>query len=192
MSEELTASMRETIRSAAKKLTGARRREFQAEVAVREQLAKDDCDEDSPLPAVRTAGDMLNRLGYRLRRVRKTRPQRTFPRRTTALRTSDKCTHKPPTTRTRCGFQSTPRPRCSLFTGPVFGVHLSPRAATFVTKVEMTSARRETCVRQRRGVKAETRPSTFLGDVRKLVKPPTSMGFPVDAVRLENSGVWFF
>ena len=35
MSEELTASMRETIRSAARKLTGARRRQFQAEVAMR-------------------------------------------------------------------------------------------------------------------------------------------------------------
>ena len=195
MPEELTASMRETIRSAAKQLTGARRRQFQAEVAVRyckgsprrteevfgwgrdtvnkglheqrsgiscvdnfsargrrkteekypemaqriealvapesqadpkfqtplaftrmtaqavrEQLAKDDCDEHSPLPAVRTVRDMLNRLGYRLRRVRKTQPQKKFPRRTTSLRTSDKCTHKPPTTRTRCGFPSTPRP----------------------------------------------------------------------------------
>ena len=196
MPEELTASTRETIRSAAKKLRGARRRQFQAEVAVRycegsprraeevfgwgrdavnkglheqrsgiscvdnfsargrrkteekypemaqriealvapesqadpkfqtplaftrmtaqavrEQLAKDDRDEHSPLPAVRTVRDMLNRLGYRLRRVRKTQPQKKFPRRTTSLRTSDKCTHKPPTTRTRCGFPSTPRPR---------------------------------------------------------------------------------
>lgn len=35
MCEELTASMRQTIRSAAKKLTGACRRQFQAEVAMR-------------------------------------------------------------------------------------------------------------------------------------------------------------
>jgi hypothetical protein len=27
---------------------------------------------------------------------------------------------------------------------------------------------------------------TFLGDVRKLVKTPKSMGFPVDAAHLEN------
>jgi hypothetical protein len=37
--------------------------------------------------------------------------------------------------------------------------------------------------------RAETRHPTFLGDVRKLVKIPKSMGFPVDAVRLENQGV---
>jgi hypothetical protein len=38
---------------------------------------------------------------------------------------------------------------------------------------------------------AAHRHPTFLGDVRKLVKIPKSMGFPVDAVRLENQGVWF-
>jgi HEAT repeat protein len=38
----------------------------------------------------------------------------------------------------------------------------------------------------------ETRHPTFVGDVRKLVKIPKSMGFPVDAVRLKNQGVWFF
>jgi hypothetical protein len=40
-------------------------------------------------------------------------------------------------------------------------------------------------------VGAETRHPTFLGDVRKLVKIPKGMGFPVDAVRLENQRVWF-
>lgn len=198
MCEELTASMRETIRSAAKKLTGACRRQFQAEVAMRycqgsprraeetfgwgrdavkkglhelrggiscvdnfsargrrkteekypeivcriealvepesqadpkfqtplaftrmtaqavhDQLAADVCDEPSlsTLPAVRTIRDILNRLGYRLRRVRKTRPQKKFPRPTTSSRTSDTCTQKLPTTQARCGFPSTPRPK---------------------------------------------------------------------------------
>jgi hypothetical protein len=33
---------------------------------------------------------------------------------------------------------------------------------------------------------------TLLGNVRKLAKIPKPMDFPVDAVRLENKGVWFF
>jgi hypothetical protein len=36
------------------------------------------------------------------------------------------------------------------------------------------------------GDNPETRHPAFLGDVRKLVKIPKSMGFPVDAVQLEN------
>lgn len=163
MLEPLTESMRQTIRSAARKLTGFRRRQFQAEAAiqycqgsprraekcfgwgraavhtglcelrsgircldnfsdrgrhkteeqqpalvdqihaivapksqadpkfqtslaytritakaVREQLIANATGQ--PVPAERTVYDILNRLGYRLRRVRKTQPQKNFPK----------------------------------------------------------------------------------------------------------------
>jgi Rhodopirellula transposase DDE domain len=165
MLTELTAAMRETILSAARKLTGFRRRQFQAEVAqqycqgsarqaeqlfgwgrdavatglnelrtgircldnfsargrykseqrdatlvdrihaivepesqadpkfqtplaftrvtakaVREQLLAEAADTPQSVPAERTLHDILNRLGYRVRRVRKTKPQKKFPR----------------------------------------------------------------------------------------------------------------
>ena len=47
---------------------------------VRQQLAAKTAGTDLPLPAERTLRSMLNRLGYRLRRVRKTKPQKKFPR----------------------------------------------------------------------------------------------------------------
>lgn len=168
---ELTDAVRETIRSAARKLTGFRRRQFQAEVAqqycqgsarqaervfgwgrdavqtglhelrtgircldhfsgrgrrkteekqpalverihaivepqsqadpkfqttraftrvtakaVREQLLAQANGADQPVPAERTLHEILNRLGYRLRRVRKTKPQKKFPRPTPSSR----------------------------------------------------------------------------------------------------------
>jgi hypothetical protein len=46
--------------------------------AVREQLLLAR-GSDAPTPAERTMHDILNRLGYRLRRVRKTKPQKNFP-----------------------------------------------------------------------------------------------------------------
>jgi hypothetical protein len=170
MLEPLTESMRQTIRSAARKLTGFRRRQFQAEVAiqycqgsprraekcfgwgrdsvhtglnelrtgircldnfsdrgrhkteeqqpalvgqihaivapesqadpkfqtslaytritakaVREQLVANATGR--PVPAERTVYDIMNRLGYRLRRVRKTQPQKNFPKPTPSSRT---------------------------------------------------------------------------------------------------------
>ena len=39
------------------------------------------------LPAESTMRDLLNKLGYRLRRVQKTKPQKKFPRRTQSLPT---------------------------------------------------------------------------------------------------------
>jgi hypothetical protein len=48
--------------------------------AVREQLAANAAGTERPVPAERTVHDILNRLGYRLRRVRKTRPQKNFPK----------------------------------------------------------------------------------------------------------------
>lgn len=172
MVEPLTESMRQTIRSAARKLTGFRRRQFQAEVAiqhcqgsprraekafgwgrdavgtglnelrtgircvdayasrgrhkteedhpalveeihalvepksqadpkfqtslaytritakaVREQLAANAAGTERPVPAERTVYDIMNRLGYRLRRVRKTKPQKNFQKPTPSSRT---------------------------------------------------------------------------------------------------------
>lgn len=64
-----------------------------------------------PVPAERTVYDILNRLGYRLRRVRKTKPQKNCPRPTPSLTTFGKFTRKPRATRKRCGSRSTPRPK---------------------------------------------------------------------------------
>jgi hypothetical protein len=196
MLERLTESMRQTIRSAAGKLTGFRRRQFQAEVtlqycqgsprraekvfgwgrdavrtglnelrtgircvdayasrgrhkteedhpalveeihalvepesqadpkfqtslaytritakAVREQLAASAAGTERPVPAERTVHDILNRLGYRLRRVRKTKPQKNFRKPTPFSTTSGKSMHRPRTTRKRSASRSTPSPR---------------------------------------------------------------------------------
>lgn len=53
--------------------------------AVREQLLAR--ASNAPTPAERTVYDILNRLGYRLRRVRKTKPQKNFPPPTPSSRT---------------------------------------------------------------------------------------------------------
>lgn len=196
MLEPLTESMRQTIRSAARKLTGFRRRQFQAEVtiqycqgsprraekvfgwgrdavwtglnelrtgircvdayasrgrhkteedhpalveeihalvepesqadpkfqtslaytritakAVREQLAASAAGTERPVPAERTVHDILNRLGYRLRRVRKTKPQKKSTPPTPFSTTCDKSMHRPRTTREHSASHSTPSPR---------------------------------------------------------------------------------
>jgi hypothetical protein len=167
MLEELTESVKETIKSAARKLTGFRRRQFQAEMtikycqghprraeevfgwgrdavttgmnelrsgircvdgfsargrhkteeqqpelvseihrlvepesqadpkfqtplaytrmtakAVHEQLKANAVEKNQHVPAERTVHDILNRLGYRLRPVLKTKPQKKFPKQT--------------------------------------------------------------------------------------------------------------
>jgi Rhodopirellula transposase DDE domain len=48
--------------------------------AVREQLLAEAAGTPQPVPAERTLHDILNRLGYCVRRVRKTKPQKKFPR----------------------------------------------------------------------------------------------------------------
>lgn len=48
--------------------------------AVREQLLAEAAEASRPVPAERTLYDILNRLGYRPRRVRKTKAQKKFPR----------------------------------------------------------------------------------------------------------------
>jgi hypothetical protein len=54
---------------------------------VREELFKN--DELNPvIPSRQTIGEILNRLGYRLRRVVKTRPEKKFPKPTTSSPTS--------------------------------------------------------------------------------------------------------
>lgn len=172
MLAELTESVRETIKSAARKLTGFRRRQFQAEMAlkycrgsarqaervfgwgreavrtglnetrtgircienfsgrgrrkteeqqpqlveqihaiaepesqadpkfqtalaytritaraVHEQLVNNASGNQQDLPSERTVHDILNRLGYRLRRVRKTKPQKKSQKPTPSLNT---------------------------------------------------------------------------------------------------------
>ena len=198
MAESLTASMVDSIRSAAKKMTGFRRRQFQAEMSVkycdgsarhaetvfgwgREAVKKGlhelhtgerfrdhfsargrhktedrfpelaqridalvepesqadpkfqtpfaftritaealhrqltmqagTLDDDLPIPAVRTLRDILNRLGYRLRRVRKTKPQKKFPRPTRSSSTCVSFTDRQPVTRKRFASRWIPRPR---------------------------------------------------------------------------------
>jgi hypothetical protein len=61
---------------------------------VHEHLVSTATDTDQPVPAQRTISDILNRLGYRLRRVRKTRPKKRSPKPTPSSTTSRKCTSK--------------------------------------------------------------------------------------------------
>ena len=66
--------------------------------AVRERLVANTAADERHVPAERTVYDILNRLGYRLRRVRKTKPQKKSPRPTPSSTTCGKSTHKPRTT----------------------------------------------------------------------------------------------
>jgi hypothetical protein len=79
--------------------------------AVHERLAANTAAGERHVPAERTVYDILNRLGYRLRRVRKTKPQKKSPRLTPSLTTCGKSTSKPRTTRRLSASRSTPRPR---------------------------------------------------------------------------------
>ena len=79
--------------------------------AVHKHLATAAATTAQPVPAERTVSDMLNRLGYRLRRVRKTVPKKNFPRPTTSSSTCDKSTRKRSKTRKHSASRSTPRPR---------------------------------------------------------------------------------
>lgn len=77
--------------------------------AVQQQLAA--CSSTQQVPAERTVHDMLNRLGYRLGRVRKTKPQKKSLRLTRSSSTYGKSTPRPPATRKRSASHSIPRPR---------------------------------------------------------------------------------
>jgi hypothetical protein len=76
--------------------------------AVQEHLAANTA---TPVPAVRTVSDMLNRLGYRLRRVRKTVPKKRSPKRTPSSHTYAKSMPKPSKTRRSSASRSTRRPK---------------------------------------------------------------------------------
>lgn len=68
--------------------------------AVRNELLKS--EELSPVvPSRQTVGEILHRLGYRLRRVLKARPEKKFPRPTTSSPTSTPAAQRPRRT-TRC------------------------------------------------------------------------------------------
>jgi hypothetical protein len=79
--------------------------------AVRERLLANARGTDRPVPAERTLYDILNRLGYRLRRVRKTKPQKNSPRPTPSSTISAKRTHGPRPTRNACGSLLIPKPK---------------------------------------------------------------------------------
>jgi len=79
--------------------------------AVRERLVAQAVKTGRPIPAERTLHDVLNRLGYRLRRVQKTKPQKKFPRRTPSSTTSGLYIRKPRSTPPPCGSRWIPRPK---------------------------------------------------------------------------------
>jgi transposase len=79
--------------------------------AVHDRLVAHAAKTERPVPAERTVYDILNRLGYRLRRVRKTKPQKNFLKQTQSLTICDKSTRKPRATRRPSASRSIPRPR---------------------------------------------------------------------------------
>ena len=79
--------------------------------AVYQQLAANAHGTERHVPAERTVHAILNRLGYRLRRVRKAKPQKKSAKPTPSSTTCTRCTPKRLTTQKRSAFRSTPRPR---------------------------------------------------------------------------------
>lgn len=79
--------------------------------AVHQQLVANAQGTDRPVPAERTVHTILNRLGYRLRRVRKSKPQKKSLRPTPSSRTCSRCMGKPLKTRKRSAYHSIPRPK---------------------------------------------------------------------------------
>jgi hypothetical protein len=77
--------------------------------AVHKRLVANAAGAERPVPAERTLYNILNRLGYRLRRVRKTKPQKKSLRPTPSSTISAKRTRGLRQTRTACGFRSIPR-----------------------------------------------------------------------------------
>ena len=79
--------------------------------AVRERLAANAASDGRHVPAERTVHDVLNRLGYRLRRVQKTKPQKKSLKPAPSSPTCGKSTRRPPKPRKRSASRSTRRPR---------------------------------------------------------------------------------
>jgi hypothetical protein len=79
--------------------------------AVHQHLQADAVKTGRPVPAERTVYDILNRLGYRLRRVRKTKPQKNFLKPTPSSTICGKSIRKLRAIKKRSASRSTPRPR---------------------------------------------------------------------------------
>jgi transposase len=79
--------------------------------AVQKQLVANAAETGQPVPAERTVHDILNRLGYRLRRVRKTKPQKKSRKPTPSSATCRTFIHVPPTTQKHSASRSTPKPK---------------------------------------------------------------------------------
>lgn len=78
---------------------------------VRKQLLQRKGYTDEQLPSERTIAAKLNLLGFRLRTVLKSRPQKKCRRPTPSSGTCRRRIGRPPPRRTPCAFRSTPRPR---------------------------------------------------------------------------------
>ncbi len=79
--------------------------------AVREQLVAKAARDGRHVPAERTVYDILNRLGYRLRRVQKTKPQKKSRKPTPSSTTCGKSTRRPRKPQKRSASPLTPRPK---------------------------------------------------------------------------------
>jgi Rhodopirellula transposase DDE domain len=79
--------------------------------AVHEQLKANAARESRHVPAERTVHDILNRLGYRLRPVRKTKPQKKVAKRMPSSTICDKSTPELQGIRRRSASRWTRRPR---------------------------------------------------------------------------------
>jgi len=79
--------------------------------AVHERLVASRAGDEQHVPAERTVHEILNRLGYRLRRVQKTKPQKKSRKPTPSSTTYAKSTRRLPKRLKRSASHSTPRPR---------------------------------------------------------------------------------
>lgn len=105
-SEDIDPQLEQDIRELVEPLTQADPK-FQTPLAftrataptVRAALLEKTVSTGRTVPSRRTLLDILNRLGYRLRRVQKTRPEKRFPRPTRSSSTSTQPTSEPRPTR---------------------------------------------------------------------------------------------
>jgi len=79
--------------------------------AVREFLISEKGYEDEELPTDDTIGNILNRMGYALKRVQKTKPQKKFLKRMRYLKMSGRQTAHPTGMVNRSEFQLTAKPK---------------------------------------------------------------------------------
>lgn len=79
--------------------------------AVRRQLIAKAEGDDARVPAERTVLDIMNRLGYKMRRVRKTVPQKKCPKPMPSSRTCSTCMPKARRIPKHSASRSTPKPK---------------------------------------------------------------------------------